>query len=279
MTHALAQRLPQQTSNTSNQQPAQQPAEQQTPSTALGGALCAMITQDSADIRKAYALRYRVFADEMGAQLDEKGFEHGLDKDAFDDVCYHLIIKDEDTDRVVGYSRIITNDVAARVGSYYSQTEFDLSNILRPGKTYMEIGRTCVDPDYRSGAVIALLWAKLGQFMMESQIDYLMGCASIPLGASDDGAQDAAAMMNYLRNKHFASADWRVTPKRPLPKVATKRDGKDLIPALLKAYLRIGCQVCGEPHWDKDFNVADVVVLLDRNNINMRYLKHFLRAA
>jgi len=263
MTQALAQRLPQQSTK---------PSEQNAP---LAGALCAMITQNPDDIRKAYELRYRVFAEEMGAQLDEQG----LDKDAFDDVCYHLIIKDEDLDRVVGYSRIITNDVAAQVGTYYSQTEFDLSQILRPGKTYMEIGRTCVDPDYRSGAVIALLWAKLGQFMMEGQIDYLMGCASIPLRATTDDAEDASAMMNYLRNKHFSDEGWRVTPKQPLPVVTTKRDGKELIPALLKAYLRIGCQVCGEPHWDKDFNVADVVVLLDRKNINMRYLKHFLRAA
>ena len=233
--------------------------------------LCAMLTDDPDDLRKIYALRYRVFAEEMGASIEE-----GMDKDKFDDVCHHLVVKDEDTDEVVGYSRIITNDAAAQVGGFYTQTEFDLSQVLKPSKTYMEIGRTCVAPGFRSGAVIALLWARLGQFMMENNIDYLMGCASIPM--SEGGAQ-AMAVINYLRQKHFVDTDSRVSPKHPLPILETKLNGKEFVPALLKAYLRIGCKVCGEPHWDKDFNVADVVVLLDRTKINMRYLKHFLRAA
>lgn len=239
------------------------------------GALCAMITHDPEDIRKAYELRYRIFAEEMGAEMQEQG----IDKDRFDDVCQHLVVKDEDSGAIVGYSRIITNAAAKQAGSFYTQTEFDLSHILKADKTYMEIGRTCVDSTFRSGAVIALLWARLGQFMMENQIDYLMGCASIPLSLDRGESAAAMAVINYLREKHFTDASQRVFPKHPLPKLDTELNGKDLVPALLKAYLRIGCKVCGEPHWDKDFNVADVVVLLDRENINMRYLKHFLRAS
>jgi len=259
-------------SNSATQAAVHKPAPQVA---APQGALCAMITQDPEDIRKAFELRYRIFAEEMGAEMQEQG----IDKDRFDDVCHHLIVKDEDSGAIVGYSRIITNNAAEQAGSFYTQTEFDLSNVLVPGKTYMEIGRTCVDSTFRSGAVIALLWARLGQFMMENQIDYLMGCASIPLSIDKGESAPAMAIINYLREKHFTDENQRVYPKHPLPKLDTDLNGKDLVPALLKAYLRIGCKVCGEPHWDKDFNVADVVVLLDRQNINMRYLKHFLRAS
>lgn len=239
--------------------------------------LCAMITQDPDDIQKAFQLRYRIFAEEMGANLDEQG----IDQDRFDEVCHHLVVKDEDSEEIVGYSRIITNEGAYLAGSYYTQTEFDLSNIIRHGKSYMEIGRTCVAPGFRSGAVIALLWARLGQFMMEHQIDYLMGCASIPLGKD---MAPALAIMDYLQTHHAMKDKQTVTPKIPLPALPPSSthvalNGKALIPALLKAYLRIGCKVCGPAHWDQDFNVADVVVLLDRQAINMRYLKHFLRAA
>src|SRR5690606_36027942 len=103
-------------------------------------------------------------------------------------------------DRVVGYSRILTNELAARAGGFYSATEFDLTNILEPGKRYMEIGRTCVDPDLRSGAVIGLLWSGIAQFMSAHNIDFLMGCASIPLA---DGYSRAVAIVDYLREHHF----------------------------------------------------------------------------
>lgn len=235
--------------------------------------LCAMITVDPQDIRKALELRYRVFGEDMGAKF--KSTEAGIDRDHFDDVCYHLVVKDEFSGDVVGYSRIITSDMLAHTGGFYTQTEFDLSGILQSGKRYMEIGRTCVDGDFRSGAVIALLWARLGQFIQEHNIDFLMGCASIPF---NDGPK-ALAVIDYLRDNHFTESEKRVIPKHPLPHIEVHADGKSLMPALLKAYLRMGCKVCGEAHWDKAFNVADVVVLLAREDINQRYLKHFMRAA
>ncbi|MCP5326667.1 MAG: GNAT family N-acetyltransferase [Oceanospirillaceae bacterium] len=235
--------------------------------------LCAMITEDAQDIRKALELRYRVFGEDMGAKF--KSTEAGIDRDHFDDVCYHLVVKDEFSGDVVGYSRIITSDMLAHTGGFYTQTEFDLSGILQSGKRYMEIGRTCVDGDFRNGAVIALLWARLGQFIQDHNIDFLMGCASIPF---NDGPK-ALAVIDYLRDNHFTESEKRVIPKHPLPHLEVHADGKSLMPALLKAYLRMGCKVCGEAHWDKAFNVADVVVLLAREDINQRYLKHFMRAA
>lgn len=235
--------------------------------------LVARITQDPAEIQQALALRYRVFAEGMGASL--KTAASGIDRDHFDDVCLHLIVKDLASDQVVGYSRILTNELAAQAGGFYSATEFDLTHIIRPGKRYMEIGRTCVDPEFRSGAVIGLLWSGIAQFMAAHDMDYLMGCASIPLS---QGYSRAIAIINHLREHHFTPEDLRATPKVPVPQVETDLNGKALMPPLLKAYLRIGLKVCGEPCLDKDFNVADALILLAQGDMNQRYLRHFVRS-
>jgi len=234
--------------------------------------LVVRITTDPAEIHQALQLRFRVFAEGMGAHVD--GAEQGIDKDHFDDHCHHLIVKDLASGSVVGYSRILTSDMLKHTGGFYSATEFELDNILLAGKSYMEIGRTCVDPDFRSGAVIGLLWSGIGQFMTAYQIDYLMGCASISLA---DGAAKALAIIDYLREKHFTAENLRVTPKTGLAKMQVNLDGKALLPPLLKTYLRIGAKVCGEAFHDRDFNVADVLILLPRGDINQRYLRHFAK--
>jgi len=235
--------------------------------------LTAFITNDPMDIQRAYELRHQVFTQEFGADLHSE--EPGIDKDQFDEYCYHLVVKEQQTQRIVAYSRIITSDMARENAGFYTAGEFNLAGIMDDTKRYMEIGRTCVSDDHRSGSAIALLWGQIGQFMMEHDIDCLIGCASIPF---INGSRQTLAVIDYLRNKHFTDVNKRVIPKHPLPQLQNEMDGKSLVPALLKAYLRMGCKVCGEAHWDKEFNVADVMVLLEKENINMRYLKHFLRA-
>jgi len=236
--------------------------------------LVAYITQDPADIQQAYQLRHRVFSQAFNAQLNAQ--EPGMDKDLFDDACHHLIVKDADSNRIVAYSRIITSDIAQQHHGFYTASEFDLSGIMDDQKRYMEIGRTCVSDEHRTGSAIALLWGQIGQFMLEHNIDCLIGCASIPFA---NGSRQTLAVIDYLCNQYFTQDTLRVIPKHPLPPLKNSLDGKAFVPPLLKAYLRMGCKVCGEAHWDKDFNVADVLVLLEKENINMRYVKHFLRAA
>lgn len=236
--------------------------------------LVAYITQDSTEIQQAFKLRHQVFSSEFNTQLNAQ--THGIDRDKFDDACHHLIVKESNSQRIVAYSRIITCDIAKKHHGFYTAGEFDLTNVIDHKKRYMEIGRTCVSDDHRSGSAIALLWGQIGQFMINNNIDCLIGCASIPFA---NGSRQTLAVIDYLRTKHFTTENLRVNPKHPLPHLQNNIDGKSLVPPLLKAYLRMGCKVCGEAHWDKEFNVADVVVLLTKDNINMRYMKHFLRAA
>lgn len=233
--------------------------------------LTAAFARSDAEIEAAQRLRHRIFAGEMGARLDT--LKAGLDMDRFDPYCHHLLVKDRAFNTVVGYTRVLTDTQAAVAGGFYSETEFDLSRILALPGRFMEIGRTCVHPDYRTGAAISTLWSGLARFMAAHRFDYLIGCASIPL---QGGGCQALPVIDYLRKHHLSPEYLRAYPKRPLPARDVTAVDTVNIPALLKGYLRLGAHVCGEPCWDPDFNVADVFVLLMRAHLNQRYARRFV---
>jgi putative hemolysin len=232
------------------------------------------LAASEADVIASQRLRLEVFAREMGAKLASES--EGLDRDRFDPFCDHLLVRDTASGEVVGSTRILTDDRARKAGGFYSETEFDLSNLLPlPGRA-IEIGRTCIHSDYRHGGTLGVLWSGLAQFMSRHGYDFMMGCASIGM---EDGGYQARAIMDRVRERYLAPEVFRVTPKLPLPPLAGDGEIKPHIPPLLKAYLRAGVYVCGEACWDPDFNVADVFVLQDMNNLNARYERHFIQRA
>jgi putative hemolysin len=211
----------------------------------------------------------------MGARLDCA--EPGIESDRYDRYCQHLIVRDRAHGRVIGCYRILPDTAAARAGGYYSQNEFDLTRILALPGRFMEVGRTCVHPDYRTGATIALLWSGLARFMVMNKFDYLMGCASIPLGT---GTRQAAAVYQRLAEKYLGPEHWRVFPKVPLPRVQLAgAEHPATVPPLVRAYLRAGAMICGEPSWDPHFNVADLFILMRADDIHERYVRHFVSRA
>lgn len=230
------------------------------------------LAQSTAEVEEAQRLRYKVFAEEMGARLETR--ITGVDADFYDPVCEHLLVRDEQAGKVVGTYRILTPDNAKRVGSYYSDNEFDLTRLdnLRAGM--VEIGRSCIHPDYRSGAVIALLWGKLAEFMFRGNYRYLIGCASVGMA---DGGHNAANLFVQQIDAHMAPLEYRVFPRHPLPfdKLVTGQAAD--VPPLLKGYLRAGAWICGEPAWDPDFNTADLPLLLPMERLSPRYARHFMR--
>ena len=101
-----------------------------------------------------------------------------------------------------------------------------------------------------------------------------MGCCSIPVSG---GFEQVNAIMDHLREKHMTPENLRAVPQIPVPVTPTELDGKALVPSLLKAYLRIGVKICGEPYLDADFGVADAMILLRREDMNYRFLSRILR--
>ncbi|TJZ73091.1 GNAT family N-acetyltransferase [Chitiniphilus eburneus] len=227
---------------------------------------------NASHLRAAQALRYKVFAEEMGAKLS--GREAGLDQDLFDAYCEHLLVQDDETGEVVGTYRILPPHQARKLGSYYADTEFDLTRLQHLRSQFVEVGRSCVHPDYRNGATIALLWSGLADYMQRHGYQYLIGCASMSLA---DGGHHAASLYRKLVESASAPVEWRVFPRCPLPLAALDQKMPVTVPPLIKGYLRAGAMICGEPAWDPDFNTADLFVLLPMHRIDNRYAKHFLR--
>lgn len=235
--------------------------------------------RDEAEVREAQRLRHAVFADEMGARLTvPAGAPGGHDIDMFDPFCEHLLVRspasaDGEPGAVIGTYRVLTPAAALRVGGLYSDTEFDLTR-LRPLRPRMvELGRSCVHPDWRCGGVILALWGALGGFMARNGLQTMIGCASV---AMRDGGHVAASLWEQLRRTHLAPIEWQVRPRLALPVDELRRDLAVEPPALIKGYLRCGARLLGAPSWDPDFNTADLPLMMRLEDLPARYRRHFL---
>lgn len=243
---------------------AEQPAPARRPRLHVGLAQC------ESEIREAQKLRYRIFAEELGARLPTR--LPGIDIDLYDPYCEHLIVRDEANGRIVGTYRILSPQSAKRTGGYYSENEFDLTRLQLLREGMVEIGRSCIDPDYRTGGTIALLWSGLAHYMTQGGYRTLIGCASIGMG---DGGHVAANLYRRL-GEHMAPPEYRVFPRHPLPVEQLFNGQQAELPPLIKGYLRAGAYVGGEPAWDPDFNTADLLIMLPMARVDERYARHFI---
>ncbi len=233
----------------------------------------ARLARDGTEVRKAQRLRYRVFAEEMGASIPRR--DEGLDCDEFDLHCEHLLVYDSETGDVVGTYRILTAPAAARAGGFYSEREFQLDNLAALRPRTIEIGRACVDSECRTGSVIAVLWAALTRFILQRGYEYVIGCSSVPLG---QGHRLAVSICQFVRRRHAGPACWQVVPRKPFPLDGAELDPAPPLPPLLKGYLRLGAYVCGEPAWDTEFGTADLLMMLPMARMNRRYVERFTRS-
>jgi putative hemolysin len=232
----------------------------------------AWVTDSPLLIEQAQRLRYRVFVQEMGARI--KSAAEQRDYDEIDAYCDHLIVYDTRAEKIVGYTRLLAQTQAQRLGYFYSQHEFDLASVLALPGNFLEIGRTCIDPDYRGSAVLTTLWSALAQYALAGQFTYLIGCASVPPGPNGFAVD---AVLRGIKQENRAPAALQVTPTRTIPPHLRCERDESGIPPLLKAYLRLGALICGEPFWDEDFQVMDLFVLLPLEYLQARYSRHYLQ--
>ena len=212
------------------------------------------------DVRAAQRLRAQVFGEEFAMS-----FKNGIDEERLDAYCAHLLVFD--ADKLIATTRLLDRHRARLAGGFYSQQEFNLDELLNSTQgSILELGRTCVHPDYRCMAAINTLWQGVGQVVAAWKIDVLMGCASIPLGVGD-----CQGWLNRLPESQRLSIS--VRPKRHLPTTALSRD--PILPPLLKAYLRMNAQVGRFACFDPVFHCADVLVWLPLAQMDARYLGHF----
>lgn len=236
-----------------------------------GARFCVSLARTPGEVAEAQQLRHRVFAAEMGARLGPGA--GGFDRDRFDEHCDHLLVREGATREVVGTYRLLPPQGARRAGGLYSETEFDLSRLAGLRADLVEAGRSCVHPEHRGGAVIALLWGGIADYLVAGGHRYLAGCASVSLA---DGGHAAAGVHRALAASHAAPSDWRVFPRARFPLEAFAPAGSPRLPPLIKGYARAGAMLCGEPAWDPDFNTADFFMLLPIERLDPRYATRFL---
>jgi putative hemolysin len=234
-----------------------------------------LVARDNEEVRAAQRLRHLVFAEEMGATLHSVA--DGVDADEFDERCDHLVVRDDESGEIVGTYRMLPPEGARRAGGLYCETEFLIPSLESLRACLVETGRSCVHPDHRTGAVVNLIWAGIARYLLLTGYRWLVGCASVPLRSPGlpDGAL-AAGVWDTVRTRHLAPDQYRVLPRLPWHADLAPRPARAGMPPLLRGYLRLGAWVCGPPAHDRDFGVADFLVLLSLDRVDPRYLRHFL---
>ncbi|MBF6190977.1 GNAT family N-acyltransferase [Nocardia implantans] len=232
----------------------------------------------------AQRLRYNVFANEPGFQIPDDGT--GLDADRFDEHCDHMLVRDDAGGEFVGCYRMLPPDKVAAAGGYYTATEFDLTQLDPEGMRIVEMGRACVVPDHRNGSVLTLMWAGILHYIQLTGYEWVMGCVSVPMRdtPADPPGVNVRGVRDMLLGRHASDPERRVHPYNPVTVDGKTLDeltppGRPKLPPLVRGYLRLGAEICGEPAHDPAFAVADFVALLGLNTINTRYLERLQDAA
>jgi putative hemolysin len=241
-----------------------------TPADAVGAYRFRMVESDD-DLKLAQALRFRVFNLELHEGL-ESSYETGLDSDAFDAVCDHLLVEEKTSGQVVGTYRLQSGPSAAKNLGYYSAQEFDFGPYESVRREVIELGRACVHKDHRNFSVLNLLWKGIARYAGRHDARYLIGCSSL---TSQEPAEGAALYRGF--QKYLAPVVMRTTPLPvcacPLDKVASP---PPKAPKLLAAYLMIGAKICGPPAIDREFKTIDFLTLLDLKSLPARVAERFL---
>lgn len=235
------------------------------------------IAQTDDDLRAAQALRYDVFVRELGAGGDMVDHDAGLEIDRFDPYFDHMLAVDDATGQVIGVYRLLRSDQAGKIGQFYTEDEYDLSVLKSSGRKLLELGRSCLHKDYRGGMAMFHLWNGLAQYVQDHQIEVLFGVASF----HGTDPQALAQPLSMLYHNHLAPDDLRVRtqPQHFQTMDLTPADQLDrrkamlAVPALIKAYLRIGGFVGDGAFIDHTFNTTDVCLILDTARMNDRQRK------
>ncbi|MBH69538.1 MAG: hemolysin-like protein [Rhodospirillaceae bacterium] len=254
------------------------------------GALELRLAKSSLDIEAAQRLRYRVFYEEMGATPSKTAHTARLDCDEYDEDADHLLVIDNNIRKlchpyikrgVVGTYRLLQKHQITNRRTFYTASEFDITKILTYPGQILELGRSCVDAEYRSRTILQLMWQGIASYIYSNNIDLMFGCASFP----SSNMEEHRFALDYLKKNHQAPDLLcpRALPEHYINMSLTgeqiNRDGYIVndLPPLIKGYLRLGGWVGDGAVVDHQFNTTDVCVIVKRDNLPKRYRNHYIR--
>lgn len=244
------------------------------------------VARTEEEVRAAQHLRYRVFVTELGGDGDLVDHDAELEQDAYDPFFDHILLFDHsrgDTPRetVVGVYRVLRFDQAEKMGRYYSEGEYDLTALKTCGRRLLELGRSCVDTEYRGGTALYHLWNGLADYVLAHDIEILFGVASFH-GTDLDALKEP---LSYLHHNHLAPESLRVRAitddARSMDMVPAdginRKGAMTATPALIKAYLRMGGFVGEGAFLDHAFNTTDVCLIMDTEKLSDRQRKIYTK--
>ncbi|MDO9417726.1 GNAT family N-acetyltransferase [Pararhizobium sp.] len=250
------------------------------------GNLETRIARTASEIDAAQAVRYRVFVDEMKAQIPPEAARRKRDIDSWDQICDHLLVLDtaidgDPEDQIVGTYRLLRQDVASAAGGFYSASEFRIDTLLarHPAKRFMELGRSCVLPQYRTKRTVELLWQGNWAYALKHGIEAMFGCGSFPGRVPEEHA----LALSFLHHNALVREDWSVAARPELfrtmdlmpAEAINARKALSALPPLIKGYLRLGAMVGNGAVVDHAFNTTDVLIVLPITSISDRYLNYY----
>lgn len=239
-----------------------------------GPSFTVKLAETEADLQAAQRLRYDVFVRELGGGGEMVDHDAGLEKDRFDPYFDHMLAYDDHTGEIIGVYRMLPGERAAELGQFYSEDEYDLTVLKNSGRKLLELGRSCLHPDYRGGTAMYHLWNGLAAYVAERDIEVLFGVASFH--GTDVTA--LAQPLSMLHHNHLAPPELRVRAQPDVfqsmdlvkPEALDRRAAMVQVPALIKAYLRLGGFVGEGAFIDHTFNTTDVCLILDTTRMNER---------
>lgn len=243
------------------------------------------LAEDEGEVEAAQHLRYRVFYEDMAAKPTAEMAASRRDFDSYDEFCDHILVfdrtRDSGPDAVVGTYRVMRRDQARRRGQFYTSDEYDIRCLLDYPGEILELGRSCVDADYRTGPTMQLLWRGIAEYVFHYDIDVMFGCASLP-GTDPDALE---LPLTYLHQHHLAPPALRPAARRErfVSMERMAREDVDVtaarraVPPLIKGYLRLGGFVGDGAVVDYDFGTTDVCVVVKTDLVTERYYRHYNR--
>jgi putative hemolysin len=211
------------------------------------------------DLIACQRLRYLVFNCELGEGLASSA-RIGLDRDRYDFICDHLMVRDTVSGKLVGTYRMQSGFRAKGNLGYYSEQFFDFAPFEGIREEVLELGRACVHTEYRNTAVLHMLWKGIVRYALSCRARYLLGCSSVTSQNENEGT----ALYEQLREKYLIEPALRTKPR---PEFAC-RAGNTTAPApatprLFRAYLDVSARLCGPPAIDREFKTIDFLTLID----------------
>jgi len=206
----------------------------------------------AADVAACLALRSALFRG--GADLS--------DRDDFDDICAHMMIEENEGGRLVACFRYMIFESDAALQQSYSARHYELPAMADIGGPMVEMGRFCIDPEFRDPDVLRVAWGAMAGVVAAHGARLLFGCSSFE-GTDARRYYDAFAM---LRDGHIAPPRWRPRIKAPkvfefARKLRRRSDPKAAMramPPLLKIYVAMGGWVSDHAVIDRDLDTLHV---------------------